>query len=474
MQVAGLSEVAEVAEIDSEAEVVVTQPVKPVVPLETLQERFCLIELGGDIRIADREQISDIRAGNRLGEISFYKRSEGAILMQRLLETLPVNSKADLIIKQFMVNPKTHLFNSVAFSPLPTSLTTLNYWVGSTVKPVAGNWAAIKDFLLDVICNGDMASYEYLIQYLAHMLQKPEEKPGIMITLLSGQGSGKGTFFKLLHRLWARTTLLVSDVEQVIGHFNGALERHYVICLDEAMFVGNIKAKERLKSLITEGVCHIEHKYQPARSITSYHRIFAFSNGRHFAHIEPDDRRFLFLRLSDKYIGDVGFAYFDKVCQSIADENAVGAMVADLLATNLSDFLVRRRPITNEHTHQKIQSLTGFDRYWLEVLQQGGLTNSPMEPWGDAPIFFATYTIRDRYKEYDAQAERYHALQTQQISARLKQICPSATPDRKKQPHGPERGYSFPSIKVARIEFEKYVGSELPWDDALPTNKKPG
>ena len=97
-----------------------------------------------------------------------------------------------------------------------------------------------------------------------------------------------------------------------------------------------------------------------------------------------------------------------------------------------------------------------------------------MEPWGDAPIFFATYTIRDRYKEYDAQAERYHALQTQQISARLKQICPSATPDRKKQPHGLERGYSFPSIKVARIEFEKYVGSELAWDDVLTTNKKPG
>jgi Family of unknown function (DUF5906) len=282
--------------------------------------------------------------------------------------------------------------------------------VGSTVKPVAGDWAVIKDFLFEVICNGDMASYEYLVQYLAHMLQKPEEKPGIMITLLSGEGAGKGTFFRLLREIWAQTTLQVSDVEQVIGHFNGALERHYVICLDEALFVGNIKAKERLKSLITEGVCHIENKYQPARSIASYHRIFASSNNEHFAHIATDDRRFLFLRVSDKYQGDAGRPYFDKIYQHITDGKVVAAMVFDLLAMNLSNFIVRQRPITGEHTHQKIQSLTGLDRYWFEVLQQGGLTNSPMEPWGDEPIFFATHAIIDRYKDYDTQVGRYRPL----------------------------------------------------------------
>jgi phage/plasmid-associated DNA primase len=127
------------------------------------------------------------------------------------------------------------------------------------------------------------------------MLQCPATKPGVMIVLLGGQGTGKGALFALLSRIWAHSVLRVSDIEQIAGRFNAALANAYVVCMDEALFVGDRKSQDKMKSLITEPIISIEQKHQPQHSIESYHRYFAASNHDHFAQIENDDRRYFIL-----------------------------------------------------------------------------------------------------------------------------------------------------------------------------------
>ena len=250
--------------------------------LATIQTRFALLDLSSEIRVVDLQQVADVMSGKR-NEVSFYRRSEGLIVISRELENLPFPVKAPEEFKNFINNPNTRMFNEVAFSPLQTPVTTLNYWVDPAIAPKQGDWFVIQEFIHTVICNNNVALFDYLIRYLAHMLQQPEDKPGIMIVFLSGQGTGKGTFYKLLDRVWPRTTLQVSDINEVIGQFNAALERNYVVCMDEALFAGDKKSLDKLKSLITEPKCRIEQKHQPSRSIDSYHRLFAASNHNHFA-----------------------------------------------------------------------------------------------------------------------------------------------------------------------------------------------
>ena len=427
--------------------------------LSTLQSKFALLDLASEIRVVDLQQVAEVMSGRR-NEVSFYRRTEGLIVISRVLENLPFPVKGSEEFKKFLNNQGTHVYNEVAFSPLATPPSTLNYWIEPSIKPKQGDWFVIQEFLHTVICNNNVTLFDYVVRYLAHMLQRPEEKPGIMIVFLSGQGCGKSTVFRLLGRIWSRTTLQVSDIGEVIGQFNAALERNYVVCMDEALFAGDKKSLDRLKSLITEPTCRIEQKHQPSRTIDSYHRLFAASNHNHFAHVDKDDRRFLFIRLSSVHKQDQ--IYFDAVNDVLENNDAIAAMMYDLVNLDLTGFNVRKRPITEEHLSQRLQSLGGFERYWYEVLQSGFF--SSFKYWAK-PEFISSSSLIDKYKEYDKNAGRFNPIQQQQISSTLKIMCPSAIPARKKILNSQERGYDLPNIDIARKEFELMLGTHLEWED---------
>jgi hypothetical protein len=142
-------------------------------PLAELQNRFCIIDVNGDIRILDRSQIKQAREGTYRGEISFYKKPDGGWMMHRHLESLFIPCKPKDEIANFWINPSTVMYNQIAFTPELVPARTLNYWTGHTVTPAKGDCSLITNYLLEVICDGDEPSYCYLIKFIAHMLQNP-------------------------------------------------------------------------------------------------------------------------------------------------------------------------------------------------------------------------------------------------------------------------------------------------------------
>jgi len=444
---------------------VLQTPAPSLSALQELQKSYALATLSGGIWVVDLQDVAAVQAGSAR-EIHFFRLGEGDVLLARHLEALPISSDAKVTIKQFRISPNTKMFNSLAFSPLPTPPTTLNLWVGTTVQPHPGDWTVLKEFMLGTICSGIQADYDYLISFMGHMLLKPEQKPGVMIVLLGGQGTGKGTFCRVVSKLWPRTTLQVSNVDHVVGGFNGALERNYAIIMDEALFSGDRKAADRLKSLITEGEITVEQKHQPRRSMQSFHRFFATSNHAHFAAVDPDDRRFMFLRVSDRHKGD--FEYWDRVNAALDDPQVISAMAHDLMGLNLSTYNPRDRPKTPEHMRQKLKSLVGFERYWLEVLQGGdfcpGDGFSPLEPW-EAEQFVSTEKLSIGLKTYNTSVRQYAPLQQREIHDALRKVCPSAQSERRKVNGCQQRGYGLPSLSVARVEFEGFMGGAIDWNN---------
>ncbi|WP_416546102.1 primase-helicase family protein [Limnohabitans sp. DCL3] len=442
-------------------------------PLAALQLRFAIIDLSGEIRVVDQEQIQRLLSGTELGAPSFYKRADAELLMKRAIEALPYQCKPRQVLDEFWTSPATIAYGATAFTPEPTPASTLNFWVSPSPHAKAGNWVLLRNFLRDIICAGDYSTFDYLIGFMAHMIQKPEEKPGVMITLLGGQGTGKGVYFSLLRAIWPRTTLLASNIEQITGRFNACLERNFIICMDEALFAGDRRAMDILKSIITESMLQIEQKFQPTRTIQSVHRLFASSNHSHFGNIELDDRRFVFLRVSDAKQQDT--TYFGGIAAAINDPATIGALVYYLQRKNLSSFDVRRKPDTSEHLKQKLKSLQGFDRFWYEVLETGYLNGTGKDfalqddEWS-ATLFVPTSVLVDRYREFHKNAQRHQTVQTAEVAAAIQKLCPSAQPDRQMwKPPGvatgsQKRGLKLPDLATARSEFERALGGKVDWE----------
>ena len=148
-------------------------------------------------------------SGQQAGSVNFYKRQAGEVVIKRFLEQLPITCDAKKTITDFWINPATHVYTEIAFNPIAQPPSTLNYWVEPVIKPTQGDWSRIRTHLYEVICDGDIELFEYLLDYVAHMLQRPEEKPGVMV-VLSEPGARE-------HLIIKRVTAITPDGVEVVG-----------------------------------------------------------------------------------------------------------------------------------------------------------------------------------------------------------------------------------------------------------------
>lgn len=431
-------------------------------PLELLQTKYVLSFIGGKMYILLSTEIDDVQAGLPEAQVHYYEFKVAKVMMERTLESSSIAcSKPQAVIKEFLSNPSTTTYNSQAFSPVPQPSDCLNLWSGHTAVPKQGDWKVIDDYLFDVICSQNNELYKYILNTLAHNIQHPEIKTGICIVYVGEEGVGKGIKAQLLEATWGKTTLLVQDMDTVVGNFNKSIEQVFNVFLDEALFSGNKKQTDKLKSMITEPTITIEGKYEPQRKMLSYHRFWAATNRPHFAHIRTDDRRFLFVRVSNIHKQDT--TYFAKVVNALHDGHTLEAFVHDLLNADLSNFDFRKKPNTEETWEQKRRSLSGVSRYWFEVLSTGNFTTTKNQYerdhlWHEAS-FITGEDLLQRYKNHDRNSERYESVQISTVYQDILKMCPSAYRHKKDK-----RGVAYPHIDIAREEFEEFVNYKgIPW-----------
>ena len=435
-----------------------------LIALAAIQQQFSLINMAGKLWVLEQGSLAARTADGLAKKLVLSNRGDGTLLISRALRAQFPFVRPTALQKEFFISPATVCYDGVDFDPSGSTGNQLNLWVGPTVAPRAGAWKLIHSFLRDVICDGNDVCFQYLLGYLAHALQRPWEKPGILIILLGGQGTGKGTFGRILRLIWSATYLQVHNIDAVTGSFNAALERAYIVFMDEALFAGDRKASDALKSLVTETVIHINEKHQPARQTRSYHRFIAATNADHLKNTERDDRRDLALRVSDSRKGD--HVYWQALNHEISN-GGVEAMVHDLLAQDLTDFNVRRKPDTPELLAQKILSLGAIPRWWHDCLSAGAFT-----PDGAWPDFISTELAIKGVVDM-AGGRLYQKPSPSDLVQALLKLCPSAYQKQKQETLGRHRGLSLPDLERARAEFEQYLAGTVSWDKSDASDEDP-
>ena len=151
--------------------------------LNEMNEEFAVVSIGNRISIM-RESTDD-----------YYSKSDFNTLLQNKPE---INDKTRSL--WWLSHPERRQYERIDFLPgISTPAGTFNLWKGFAVKP-KGDLEDIPKFhelVEDVICSDNDSWSKYLWSWLAHIIQKPYEKPEVAVVLRSDwQGVGKGVFAK--------------------------------------------------------------------------------------------------------------------------------------------------------------------------------------------------------------------------------------------------------------------------------------
>ena len=440
---------------------------EPKDALQAIQDRFCLLQLNGKHYTFDNEHL-ETSAGELAKKLELSSQYDAKLYIERAVAANFPNSDASKVYKEFFKSPLTTCFTGVEFHPKSENKNYLNLWVGPHRKAKKGKYERITSFLLNVICDGDKASYDYLLRYMAHALQRPEVKPGVMLILLGAQGIGKGTLGRIFQKIWTSTYLHITDIDQVVGNFNASLERAFIVFMDEALFAGDRKSSDALKSLVTEPLIHINEKHQPARQTQSFHRFIVATNATHVKNTEHDDRRDFVLKVSNHRKND--FVYWDNL-ELEMNTGGIEAFMYELQEIDLAGFNVRLKPSTPALLEQKLLSLDPIARWFYDGLDNGTLDSCSDfvlsgsvndEGWPDFistddALKGVTATISNRSFKKPNASDVLRVLTT---------ICPSSKKGQKKvNDSHRRRGLSLPPLQVAREEFERYIDGSLSWSE---------
>jgi hypothetical protein len=357
-------------------------------------------------------------------------------------------------------NPNRRQYDGIVMAPDGDVEGYYNLWRGFAVQPASGSWDLMKQHIFKVICDGNKEVCQYLLMWLARMVQQPGKPGEVAIVLQGGRGTGKGQLGNALCRLMGQHAVHVTNGRHVTGNFNAHLEDCIFLFADEAFWAGDKQAENVLKGLITEPDIPIESKGVDLKTVPNMLHVLMASNNDWVVPAGVDERRYCVLKVSNCHAQD--HPYFAALVNEM-DNGGLEAMLHDLLAMDISSFKAYAIPNTTGLVEQKIHSLDPLYAWWYLKLQDGELVSGA--GWDD-PV--ASSQLYDDYVENTQQIS--HSIRRSDQTAfgiALRKLLPREPGKLKRALSSwePKRVwfYTLPSLEECRVHFEELIRSQIEW-----------
>lgn len=202
----------------------------------------------------------------------------------------------------------------------------------------------------EVIANGNVKIYTYILNWIAKILQTPDYQSGIVIMILGAQGTGKNTFSDAISQLMRRYAQPNLSMNSVVGGWNTLLRNMKLAVINELQSQTNNNNKYKdgddLKTIITEDTIVIKEKYVNDMVMKNVCNFIMISNNNTPFRIEMGDRRYLVVRTNDKYAGVK--SYFDELYKTINTEGFYENLFTYFMKYDTQHFSIHPAPKTKE------------------------------------------------------------------------------------------------------------------------------
>jgi hypothetical protein len=416
--------------------------------LEELNIKYAVVPMGNKMSILNIVK----------EEIRFFSPGDFNLALQNrtAIDDSGTDPKQIPASKWWLKHPDRKEYKKVDFLPeIETPDGVFNMWKGFAVKPKGGleKIPLFHELLDEVICSDNELWALYLWGWLAHMVQFPQEKPGVAVVLRSdAQGVGKSRFAEYVGSLLGRHFRTVTHGRHIHGNFNSHLKDTLMLFGDEAVWGGEKSTESVLKQLITEPNMIIEMKGKDVFEVRSYLRLMLATNSEWAAPVSLTDRRYFVLNVANSRKNDHDFFK-----QLIYEQNNGGSesLLKVLMDFDLSDFEVRSIPETPARLDQKFLSMEPIEKWWLEILSNedfligGKILN--FDENNRAAKSDLLYSFNEHTKTYKPNHRNWEA---RRFFPQFKKLVPFAMD--KRRGSGP-REYEFPSLIECKLYFaDKY------------------
>lgn len=216
----------------------------------------------------------------------------------------------------------------------------------------------IVNHIKEIICSNNNETYEYVMHWLARLIQKPQEKIDVALYCLSLSGTGKSLIFdKLLCQqiIGERYSSIINNAAD-ISNFQSLLSNKSFVLFEEIERVNNSKSIEsKIKQYISGSIIPINEKFKTEDNKYSFNNFVFLSNKTESALVmDDDDRRFFVFNVSDAKKGDMD--YFKRLDDAILNNEIVQDFVNLLYTYDVESFNLRKYPTNEFSKEMKCQS----------------------------------------------------------------------------------------------------------------------
>lgn len=251
----------------------------------------------------------------------------------------------------------------------------LNLFSGIQCKPTQGAPSFILRLVEDSLCNGEHQKSSFVLDWLAHLVQKPFERTSVALVFVGPQGTGKGMLMDNVMSQILKDYFIQSDISALSNRFNHHLSAKLLTFFDETTSTG-LHSKEHsiLKRLIGSPTFSSEIKHGPTLTIENFSRYILASNNLNSVLIEASNRRFTVIESEGKYAKDAKF--FDPIGKAIDNGHEVNKFYNFLLERDISSFNPNKMLKTTDGTIAKVESNGSICKFWYEIFN-----HAPSKIW---------------------------------------------------------------------------------------------
>lgn len=260
----------------------------------------------------------------------------------------------------------------------------LNKFYGYGFDPKAGDCELILDHIWETWAHGDEDTYEYILNWLARLVQHPQARGLIAMVVKSVvEGTGKGIIIDIFTRYFTSLHSRMLTDFGGLTDFAGWMETAVLVYLNEAVFSGDKRQQGALKALITDDTIRVRNMRENPTQSKNMTSFIVSTNEEWAVPVGTSDRRYFIIDVEDTYAGNT--EYFDALGKHI-EEGGQEAFIHYLLQRDISKVNITKVPKTavseTSRFRQKIESLDAIPAIIWEMLTEKEIG------------------YRDKYKEY--------------------------------------------------------------------------